>query len=54
MTKINGHAYPLHDDVREQNKHYEYFLRKDLEELLRRDREEDAEYEQGELELEDA
>lgn len=52
--KINGHVYPLYDDAREQEKHYDYWLARDLETTLKgRDFREEDNFEQGELELEE-
>ncbi len=51
-TMVNGHLYPHYDNEIEQRKQYEYWRRRDLEELLKQEgKREEIEQKQGELEL---
>lgn len=51
MSKVNGHAYPLHDDKEGQEEVYDYWRERDLEELLKKEWVRD-EIETGQRELE--
>lgn len=55
MRKVNGEAYPMHDNERKQQQQYEYWSARDLENLLQQDgKRDEIESGQQELELEDA